>query len=182
MRDLTNAELAILGLIVEAPRHGYEIEQVIEERGMREWTEIGFSSIYYLLNRLEDEGLIAPEKTAGGSPKARKVYHPTATGTIALSDGTRRALALPHAVYPSLLVGLANWPVLEADAARTALLERHAVVESTLKRIIGRRAEQQPLPAFVNALFGYSIGQLEAELAWIEDTTSRLEGGNHEKG
>ena len=30
MNSITNAELAILGLIVEQPRHGYEIEQVIE--------------------------------------------------------------------------------------------------------------------------------------------------------
>ena len=44
---MTNAELAVLSLVVEAPRHGYEIEQAIAERGMREWTEIGFSSIYY---------------------------------------------------------------------------------------------------------------------------------------
>ena len=50
---MTNAEFAILSLIVEQPRHGYEIEQVIEERGMRNWTEVGFSSIYYILNKLE---------------------------------------------------------------------------------------------------------------------------------
>jgi DNA-binding PadR family transcriptional regulator len=53
---MTNAELAILSLVDERPRHGYEVEQVIEERGMREWTEIGFSSIYYLLKKLEREG------------------------------------------------------------------------------------------------------------------------------
>ena len=45
---MTNAELAILSLIAEQPRHGYQIDQVIQERGMREWTEVGFSSIYYL--------------------------------------------------------------------------------------------------------------------------------------
>ncbi|HUV26505.1 MAG TPA: PadR family transcriptional regulator, partial [Anaerolineales bacterium] len=55
---MTNAELAILSLIAEQPRHGYDIEQVIEARGMREWTEIGFSSIYYLLNKLEKDGMI----------------------------------------------------------------------------------------------------------------------------
>ena len=35
---MTNAELAVLSLVAEKPRHGYEIEQVIEERGMRDWT------------------------------------------------------------------------------------------------------------------------------------------------
>ena len=45
-----------------------EIEHVIEERGMRDWTEIGFSSIYYLLKKLEKEGLIAGrlEEVFGG--------------------------------------------------------------------------------------------------------------------
>ena len=57
--DLTPAELTLLGLLVEKPRHGYELEEVIAERGMREWTEIGFSSIYYLLTKLRDRGLIA---------------------------------------------------------------------------------------------------------------------------
>ena len=45
---MTNAELVVLSLIAEKPRHGYEIEVVIEARGMREWTEVGFSSIYYI--------------------------------------------------------------------------------------------------------------------------------------
>ena len=54
---MTNAELAILSLVAEEPRHGYDIEQVIEARGMRDWTEIGFSSIYYLLKKLEKSGL-----------------------------------------------------------------------------------------------------------------------------
>ena len=58
---MTNAELAILSLVAEQPRHGYEIESVIEQRGMRAWTEIGFSSIYYILKKLEKAGLIAAE-------------------------------------------------------------------------------------------------------------------------
>jgi DNA-binding PadR family transcriptional regulator len=54
---MTNAELAILSLIAEKPRHGYEIEQVIEERGMRDWTEVGFSSIIHT-KKLEQNGWI----------------------------------------------------------------------------------------------------------------------------
>jgi hypothetical protein len=70
---MTNAELAMLCLIAERPRHGYEIEGVIQERGMREWTEVGFSSIYYLLKKLEREGLIVGRtgsKNAAGLPAA----------------------------------------------------------------------------------------------------------------
>ena len=39
---VTDAELLLLGLVAEMPRHGYELEQIIEERGMREWTSNWF--------------------------------------------------------------------------------------------------------------------------------------------
>ncbi len=55
---LTPAELTVLGLIVEQPRHGYDLEQVIEERGIRQWTDIAFSSIYYVLAKLEKRGRV----------------------------------------------------------------------------------------------------------------------------
>jgi DNA-binding PadR family transcriptional regulator len=55
---VTNAELAVLSLVVERPRHGYDVELTIAERGMRDWTDVGFSSIYYLLGKLEKAGLI----------------------------------------------------------------------------------------------------------------------------
>ena len=48
---LSNAEYAVLSLLAEAPRHGYGVERIVEERGMRNWTEIGFSSIYFLLKK-----------------------------------------------------------------------------------------------------------------------------------
>ncbi|NUS65813.1 MAG: PadR family transcriptional regulator, partial [Saccharothrix sp.] len=70
--------MTLLGLLVEQPRHGYELEEVITARGMREWTEIGFSSIYYLLGKLRDRGLVAEVDAPGsGRGKARKVFGPT---------------------------------------------------------------------------------------------------------
>ena len=52
-KDLTDGELLVLGLLAEMPRHGYELEQVIAQRSMREWTRIGFSSISNSLRSLE---------------------------------------------------------------------------------------------------------------------------------
>jgi DNA-binding PadR family transcriptional regulator len=86
---LTNAELAILSLIAEQPRHGYEIEGVIEARGMRDWTEIGFSSIYYLLNKLEKDGLVASQLTAsrGRGPAREQLITALSSYAAQLEDG-----------------------------------------------------------------------------------------------
>ena len=39
-------EELILGILAEQPHHGYQIEKLIIDRGMRKWTDVGFSSIY----------------------------------------------------------------------------------------------------------------------------------------
>ena len=109
---MTNAELAVLSLVAQQPRHGYEIEQVIEERGMRNWTEIGFSSIYYLLKKLERKGLVESHIEEAERGAARRVYRITQAGVKALRAGLHDALSIPRFHSSSLLLGLSNLPAL----------------------------------------------------------------------
>ena len=131
-RDLTDSELLVLGLVAEMPRHGYELEQVIEERGMREWTQIGFSSIYYVLSRLEQRGLIKADIPANA--KAKKSYEMTAKGQETLIDQTLATLKSVHPTYPSLLLGMIHWSVLTRDQALDALETRKKALEKQTER------------------------------------------------
>lgn len=173
---MTSAELAILSLIVERPRHGYEIEQIIEDRGMREWTEIGFSSIYYLLNKLEKKRLITSrtKQTAGRGP-ARKVYYITAEGKAACHEATLKALKTPNRYYAPIQLGLANLPGIPATVAIDALRQHLRELIERLAHIKMRRKKQQPLPYFVEAMFDRSITMVEAEKKWIEKFIEKLE-------
>ena len=115
---MTNAELAILSLIVEAPRHGYEIEQIIQERGMREWTEIGFSSIYYLLNKLEKKKFIESQlQESDGKGPAKKVYYSTEAGSQICRDETLGILSSPPRQYAPIQLGIANLLVVFAGVS-----------------------------------------------------------------
>jgi DNA-binding PadR family transcriptional regulator len=177
---VTNAELAILSLVAERPRHGYEIEQVIEERGMREWTEIGFSSIYYLLKKLEREGLVEGALQEAERGPARKVYHTTPAGNQALGDGVRTALSQPEPCYPPLQLGLANLPGLSAVEAVAALQQYRDALVRQRAHVQGRWDEQKPLPYFVEAMFDYSITMIEAEMGWIERLIQRIENEGYD--
>jgi DNA-binding PadR family transcriptional regulator len=166
---MTNAELAILSLIAEAPRHGYEIEQIIEARGMREWTEIGFSSIYYLLKKLEKGGLVESELIAtGGRGKARRIYTATENGRASLLDSTLEALSHPQQSYPAILLGLANLPLVSADQAKSALETYRRALDEKLEEVSATLESQRPIPSHVELLFGHSIAMLEAEINWVE--------------
>ena len=174
--SLTAAELTLLGLLVEQPRHGYELEAVISERGMREWTEIGFSSIYYVLTKLRERGLVtqAGGPTSGNS-KARKVYAATEAGREACAAAAEEAIAEVQPVHPRLLVGLANQPAVDHDRVLLALDRRAQALAARIEHV--RQAagsEEQDLPDFVRALFDYSLSQLSAEQAWLARYRSSL--------
>ena len=66
---------AVLALVAEQPRHGYEIIQEIGERTGGVWRPSP-GSIYPTVSQLEDEGLVRIEKVDG-----RRVVHLTEAGT-----------------------------------------------------------------------------------------------------
>jgi len=172
---MTNAELAILTLVAEQPRHGYEIEHVIEERGMREWTEVGFSSIYYLLKKLERDGLIESRLEETQRGPARKVYRLTPAGGEALQRGVLEALSLPQRFYPPVLLGLGSLPAVPTPQALDALQNYRAALIERQARLEEKRSSQQPLPYFVDAIFTYGLALLDAEIKWVGDFITRLE-------
>ncbi len=181
--ELTAAELTLLGLLVEKARHGYELDEVIAARGMRDWTEIGFSSIYYLLTKLRDHGLITeigPPRVGRG--KARRVFAPTADGRQACARAAEAAVAELRPVLPPILVGLANQPVIPPERLRAALAHRAAALAERVA-VIRRAADAQPhVPCFVRAIFDYSLNQLEAEQQWLSTYRAELADSPNQEG
>lgn len=167
-KALTDAELLVLGLVAEMPRHGYELEQVIEQRGLREWTQIGFSSIYFVLGKLEKLNCVASETPAGA--KAKKVFRVTRTGQAALAEQSLAALRTVRPSYGSVLLGMTHWPMLKRDEALGALEERGAAVALEMERLGEIQVTQQPLPDYIEVLFDFALGQLRAESEWVTRT------------
>lgn len=178
MRNLTAGETALLGLVGEMPRYGYQIEALIEERGFREWTEIGFSSIYYLLGRLQEAGLISPTEEEGARPvrgKTRRTFEITDQGRRRLQETALRMISAPNRVHANVLIGMANWPALELEDGLVALEKRAAGLRAEIARLERSRAARQPLPSFVDVLFDHAVGQLASDLAWSERTRNTME-------
>lgn len=173
---MTNAELAILSLVAEKPCHGYEIEQTIAMRGMRDWTEIGFSSIYYLLNKLEKSGLITSElHQIEGKGPVRKVYQVTADGREAQAAATYQVLSTLRGGSVPFLLGLSNFPVLSAEQALEALHAYRQQLADRQQHLVQRTEAQSGAPFFVGAMFDYSSALIEAEIKWLDKFIQDLE-------
>lgn len=172
---MTNAELAILGLVAEAPRHGYEMEQLIEQRGMRNWTEVGFSSIYYILTKLEQRGLIRSRREpAAGRGPARKVYTILPEGRQAWRQATLEALSVPR-LQSAFLLGLAGYPGLSPQEAVTALREYRRAVILRRDEVQATWQQSRELPAFLEGMYEYGYNLAQLELEWLDRYIPRLE-------
>jgi DNA-binding PadR family transcriptional regulator len=176
---VTNAELAVLSLVVEQPRHGYDIEQTLVERNMRDWTDVGFSSIYYILGKLETAGLVTSRsEPAPGRGPARRVYAATRAGIDAMHQQAVQAIAGPARLPTSFQLGLSTLPALDPDEVATALVTHARDLEAALETLDERSAGD--LPFHVAAMFDLATAQVEAELAWIRRFSDEFDA--HRRG
>jgi len=169
MVDMTNTEVALLGLLTEGPKHGYQIEQDIELRGMREWTEIGFSSIYYLLKKAEAGGWVTVDVQEGGNRPARKVFSLTEAGFDALHAAIYQRLAQPRFRSSDLELALSYLVLLSRDECLEAVERHQQDMLARLEKLDHKRQADRELgiPDNVEWLFDYSITNIHNELNWI---------------
>ena len=169
-QKITNAELAILSLVAEQPVYGYQIEQIIEQRGMRDWTEICFSSIYYILNKMEKQGLVKSQlENPDQQGPARRVYHLTPLGKTKWQSATLQALSNPHPPTSEFQLGLANLPLINKIKSQNALniyaksLNEHEKIVKAKKDSYGAS-----IPFQVEAMFDLSLKLIQVEKKWVE--------------
>jgi len=167
---MTDAELTILSLVAEATRYGHEIQQIIDERGLREWVTIGFSSVYYILNKLENQRLISSELRAGGRGPNRKQYSITDAGRGVLQTAISDLLRQPRSLGTGFELGLANITALKPRQVYTALKHHRNDLARQLQMVEQswqRHQQGEDVPAHIHALYTHSLAMMRAELEWL---------------
>lgn len=92
-----SADLLILALVENRPRHGYEIGRLIVERS-RGALSYHIASLYPTLYRLEDAGLVQGRWVEKAGQRRRRYYRLTPKG--------RRRLASERSVWQNFFVAL----------------------------------------------------------------------------
>ena len=167
---LSDADIVVLSLLAEQPRHGYDLDRVIEQRGYRQWTSLAFSSVYYLLKRLSERGLLEPDE---GSQGRRTVFRLTEAGRRELRQAAGERVLAPAPPSAGVLPALNAYSRLD-DPALAALLAQRA------EALLGRLDELRALRAQVDeehalAIFDYEILRQEADLAWTRSLLKKAD-------
>jgi DNA-binding PadR family transcriptional regulator len=164
----SHADVVILGLLAEAPRHGYEIMQRVEMMNLRQWARIGTATIYSVLARLEREGTLSVSAVQSGSRPARNVFAITQRGRARLRDGVAELLSSAQSVYSDRVVGLAfSWALPAADATRT-LRETLATAERAVSSLKKTRARAARTSRMSGVILDFYISVLTAERRAVE--------------
>ena len=166
----SDADIVVLSLLAEQPRHGYDLDRVIEQRGYRQWTSLAFSSVYYLLKRLSELGLLEPDE---GSQGRRTVFRVTEAGRRELRQAAGERVLAPAPPSAGVLPALNAYSRLD-DPALAALLAQRA------EALLGRLDELRALRAQVDeehalAIFDYEILRQEADLAWTRSLLKKAD-------
>ena len=150
----SDADIVLLSLLAEQPRHGYDLDPVIEQRGYRQWTSLAFSSVYYLLKRLSERGLLEPDQSSQGR---RTVFRVTEAGRRELRQAAGERVLAPAPPSAGVLPALNAYSRLdgrldELRTLRTQVDEEHAL-----------------------AIFDYEILRQEADLAWTRSLLKKAD-------
>jgi DNA-binding PadR family transcriptional regulator len=184
-------ELAILGILMEGDRHGYEIRTQLRDRlGLS--SAVSFGSLYPALARLEREGLVEPEEEGtgrlsvmatgslsgeraslrslrsdrSGGRRGRKVYRLTSRGRESFVERLADPASLDDARSFSLRMSLARFLT---PSVRIGLLESRRTNLVARLRDLTSRATSSELDVYGRSVLQHAARAVELDIAWIDE-------------
>ena len=188
-------ELAVLGLLAEQPRHGYELKKRLSETLGPLWG-ISFGSLYPALRRLERQGAIEEVDETAAEAAAPGGFVPTGslTGDLATARLRRRRTPRPSSrkrkAYAITAAGRRLFSELlteeSADDERAFALklsfcrylspaDRLAFLERRRAQLTARLATSRKGPAgrtidrYTRSLLEHRATSTEHDLEWIDE-------------
>jgi len=164
------ARLVLLGLLRMKPMHGYEMQQILLQSRMDLWTNMLPGSVYYALNKMEEEGLVRTVAEERTGARMRKIFGITEQGEEAYRDELRKALTVPpHSVKSDFSVGVAFLRDLPKEEALELLQQNVESVRNMLASWrVGQAAKGEAVSEAVRLTFQNGIERLELDLKYLE--------------
>jgi PadR family transcriptional regulator, regulatory protein AphA len=162
---------ALLGLLRQRPRSGYDLKQAID-RTIRHFWAASYGQIYPELKRLEDAGWIAGRDAARGG-RSRRVYRITPRGRRALEDwlhGFETRIELRD----ESLLRLFFADALPAEEGLGLLAARREGYRQMLGYLRSLDDGTGPDPTFVDLVYRWALDYCEWGIEWCDRQERRL--------
>lgn len=162
---------ALLGLLIEGPRHGYDLARSFAVGcALAEIVRLSPSHLYALLGRLERDGLITGHREEVSAYPPRRVYELSDAGKEAISRWIDQPVEHPRDMRIEFPLKLYLARRLDPDRAAALVARQRTLFSSYVARL-----EREPLPhgpegdeEFIALMREGRIGRLRAALSWLD--------------
>lgn len=172
--------LAVLAVMIDRPKHRYEIAQTLRDRGKDHDMAIKWGSLYTVVQSLEKAGFleIIGSERDGARPE-RVIYQLTDAGRAELTDWTRELVAVPEPEQHRFVAGLSILSVLPPDEVVELLGKRidalGHLIDAVRREMDKISAMKLPRLFIIESEFG--LAMLAAEMAWARSFRDELAAG-----
>lgn len=167
--------LLLLGLLLQGPRHGYELHQIVRAHGEL-YADLKKPNLYYLLDRLASEGYLSVRAEEGtrGARGERRIYELTEQGRAHFKALLRDVMVTyepAHTGIDTAVMFLAMLPHAESlqllEVRRRVVGERRDLAAQELAAVAG----DDPL---WHVATDHLLSLIDAELAWLDRSLTYL--------
>lgn len=178
--DLNHKSFVILGLVAEEDSHPYAIDQKVEMRGMRNWTNIGVTfsqtTIYRILDRLEEQELVESYSEEVDN-RERKVYTLSFKGQELLHKKIYDSIANFYGKRDEdFYVAFSMYHFLPTDKMLKALEKSNEKMRNHIEELKEMLKENEKYPMNVRGLFIHPIKILETDIEFLEMVKKHIIG------
>ncbi len=167
---------AVLGLLAQRPRHGYELRAAFEAvvGGEENW-DVKPAQIYTTLSRMEKAGLVAEQSVEQQTGPEKRIYGITPAGYQMLQEWFTEGTAPDHQrdeFFIKLMLGLVSGA---ADPYQLIQIQRTHLFRA-LHDVTTQRTSIDSSKELARILLLDKVAMhLEADLRWLDMTEARLD-------
>jgi len=167
---------ALLGLLAQRPRHGYELHAAFEAvvGGEQNW-DVKPAQVYSTLSRLAESGLVKEEAIEQGGGPEKRIYGITRAGRAALEEWFA-AWVEPEHQRDEFFVKLMLSVAVEGASPRKVIQIQRVRLYQELHAITTQRQHADPKTELAQMLLlDKTVMHLEADVRWLDMVEARLD-------
>jgi DNA-binding PadR family transcriptional regulator len=174
-----SVKYALLGILSQGERHGYDLKDAFDERVGEFWA-LNFGQIYSTLDRLERERLVEWRGEPQERRPDRKIYRITAKGRLELEEWLTRPVRRPRALRDELFIKLVfldpndRAPILDLIGQQKRIYMSHMQRLTRRKVELSSRADRRHL-LVTELLMDAALFHAEADLKWLTHVEQKLQ-------
>ena len=169
-------EIALLGLLMKGPKHGYEMKKILEEE-IAQFLDLSSGSVYYTLKGLEGKSLVSKTVGQAGRRPEKYIYEITEQGKKEFRQLLSRNFLVLQRPFLNIDLSLYFLEFLDSSEVREKIEKRLRSLREIRQWAyqLAKTLRQEDAPFHRQAIAGHSLMTVQVEIDFVQKFLQSLE-------